>query len=42
EEILKAISFVDKIVFGKWAGTEIKINGKEFLIMKESDVMGVL
>ncbi len=32
----------DKIVFGKWAGTEIKINGKEFLIMKESDVMGVL
>ncbi|MGB4191095.1 MAG: co-chaperone GroES [Rickettsiales bacterium] len=32
----------DKIVFGKWAGTEVKINGKELLIMKESDVMGVL
>ena len=32
----------DKIVFGKWAGTEVKIDGKEFLIMKESDVMGVL
>lgn len=32
----------DKIIFGKWAGTEVKIDGKEFLIMKESDVMGVL
>jgi len=32
----------DRIVFGKWAGTEVKIDGKEFLIMKESDVMGVL
>lgn len=32
----------DKIIFGKWAGTEIKINGTELLIMKESDVMGVL
>lgn len=32
----------DKIVFGKWAGTEVKINGKDYLIMKESDVMGVL
>ena len=32
----------DRIVFGKWAGTEVKIEGKELLIMKESDVMGVL
>lgn len=32
----------DKVVFGKWAGTEVKIDGKEYLIMKESDVMGVL
>jgi chaperonin GroES len=32
----------DHVVFGKWAGTEVKIEGKEFLIMKESDVMGVL
>ena len=32
----------DRVVFGKWAGTEIKIENKEFLIMKESDVMGVL
>ena len=32
----------DRVLFGKWSGTEVKIDGKEFLIMKESDVMGVL
>ena len=32
----------DKILFGKWSGTEVKIDGKELLIMKESDIMGVL
>jgi chaperonin GroES len=32
----------DRILFGKWSGTEIKLNGEELLIMKESDVMGVL
>jgi len=32
----------DKVIFGKWAGTEIKVSGKELLIMKEADVMGVL
>jgi chaperonin GroES len=32
----------DKIIFGKWAGTEVKVGGTELLIMKESDVMGVL
>ena len=32
----------DKVLFGKWSGTEVKIDGKELLIMKESDVMGVL
>lgn len=32
----------DRIIFGKWAGTEVKLSGKELLIMKESDVMGVL
>jgi len=32
----------DRILFGKWSGTEIKIGGEELLIMKESDVMGVL
>ena len=32
----------DKILFGKWSGTEVKIDGQELLIMKESDIMGVL
>jgi chaperonin GroES len=32
----------DCILFGKWSGTEIKIDGVEYLIMKESDIMGVL
>ncbi|RZJ92012.1 MAG: co-chaperone GroES [Brevundimonas sp.] len=32
----------DRILFGKWSGTEIKIDGDELLIMKESDVLGVL
>ena len=32
----------DKILFGKWSGTEVKIDGQEILIMKESDIMGVL
>jgi len=31
----------DRILFGKWSGTEVKIDGKEFLIMKESDLLGV-
>ncbi len=32
----------DKVLFGKWSGTEVKLDGEELLIMKESDVMGVL
>ena len=32
----------DRILFGKWSGTEVKIDGTEYLIMKESDVMGIL
>lgn len=32
----------DKVLFGKWAGTEVKIDGEELLIMKESDIMGVI
>jgi len=32
----------DRILFGKWSGTEIKIDGEDFLIMKEADVMGVI
>ncbi|ATA97413.1 co-chaperone GroES [Sinorhizobium meliloti] len=32
----------DRILFGKWSGTEIKIDGEDLLIMKESDVMGII
>jgi chaperonin GroES len=32
----------DRVLFGKWSGTEVKIDGQELLIMKESDVMGVI
>ena len=32
----------DRVLFGKWSGTEIKIDGEELLIMKESDIIGVL
>jgi chaperonin GroES len=32
----------DKVLFGKWSGTEVKINSEELLIMKESDIMGVI
>jgi chaperonin GroES len=32
----------DRILFGKWSGTEVKLDGEELIIMKESDIMGVL
>ena len=32
----------DRILFGKWSGTEVKLDGVEYLIMKESDVMGII
>ena len=32
----------DTVLFGKWSGTEVKIDGQEYLIMKESDIMGVI
>ncbi len=32
----------DRILFGKWSGTEIKVNGEDLLIMKESDVLGII
>ena len=31
----------DRVLFGKWSGTEVKIDGKEYSIMKESDIMGI-
>ena len=32
----------DKVLFGKWSGTEVKIDGKDLLIMKESDILGII
>ena len=32
----------DRVLFGKWSGTEIKLNGEDLLIMKESDIMGIM
>ncbi len=32
----------DRVLFGKWSGTEVKLDGEELLIMKESDIMGVI
>ena len=32
----------DKILFGKWSGTEVKLGGEDLLIMKESDIMGII
>ena len=32
----------DRVLFGKWSGTEVKLDGKDFIVMKESDIMGVI
>ncbi|MCP5084170.1 MAG: co-chaperone GroES [Alphaproteobacteria bacterium] len=32
----------DRVLFGKWSGTEVKVDGKDLLIMKESDIMGII
>jgi chaperonin GroES len=42
ERIAMDVKAGDRILFVKWSGTEVKINGEELLIMKESDIMGVL
>ena len=42
ELIAPVVKAGDRILFGKWSGTEVKIDGTEYLIMKESDIMGVL
>ncbi|SHG54778.1 co-chaperone GroES [Cognatishimia maritima] len=42
ELIAPAVSAGDKVLFGKWSGTEITLEGEELLIMKESDIMGIL
>ncbi|KPU84567.1 molecular chaperone GroES [Marinosulfonomonas sp. PRT-SC04] len=42
ELIPMAVKSGDKVLFGKWSGTEVTIDGEELLIMKESDIMGLL
>ena len=42
ELIAMAVSNGDKILFGKWSGTEVTVDGEELLIMKESDILGVI
>ena len=36
------VKAVDRILFGKWSGTEVKIDGEDLIIMKESDILGVV
>ena len=42
ERIAMEVEVGDRVLFGKWSGTEVKIDGKDLLIMKESDIMGVV
>ncbi|WP_420003527.1 co-chaperone GroES [Arenibacterium sp. LLYu02] len=42
ELIAMAVSEGDRVLFGKWSGTEVTVDGEELLMMKESDIMGVL
>lgn len=42
ELIAPSVKAGDRILFGKWSGTEVKLNGEDLLIMKESDIMGVI
>ena len=42
ELIAPSVKAGDRVLFGKWSGTEVKIDGQELLIMKESDIMGIV
>ena len=42
ELIAMAVSAGDRILFGKWSGTEVTVDGEELLIMKESDILGII
>jgi chaperonin GroES len=42
ELIPMAVKAGDRILFGKWSGTEVKIDGEDYLIMKESDILGII
>ena len=37
-----AVKAGDRILFGKWSGTEVKVNGEDLIIMKESDILGII
>ena len=42
ELIAPSVKAGDRILFGKWSGTEVKVNGEDLLIMKESDILGIV
>ncbi|NWH07562.1 MAG: co-chaperone GroES [Alphaproteobacteria bacterium] len=42
ERIAMDVEVGDRVLFGKWSGTEVKLDGEDLLIMKESDIMGVI
>lgn len=42
ELIAPSVKAGDRVLFGKWSGTEVTVNGEELLIMKESDILGIL
>ena len=42
ELIAPSVAVGDRVLFGKWSGTEVTLDGKELLIMKESDILGII
>lgn len=42
ERVALDVKVGDKVLFGKWGGTEVKVDGEDLLIMKESDIMGII
>jgi len=42
EQVALDVKAGDRVLFGKWSGTEVKVDGEDLLIMKESDIMGVI
>ena len=42
KRVVPEVKTGDRVLFGKWSGTEVKVDGEELLIMKESDIMGVI
>jgi chaperonin GroES len=42
KRVVPEVKAGDRVLFGKWSGTEVKIDGEELLIMKESDIMGII